>query len=430
MWSWRLLPTMLVLVAASIPTSALGGSTEAMGPLSRAHSTGTAGLTIPWVGVNAWGLAAAADVYTCGGTDVPHRQYLDSTFAHLHANGVQVVRFWAFQSYATGPDGRRNWAALDRVFAAAESREIWLIPVLSNNWTDCDYWPVSEYPHGGRRKDTTDWYRSDYRVPYDGYPVGYTDWVSEAVARYRSRPNVVTWEVANEPQARSYAAADLQVFDAFLADATARIRAADPDTPASLGSIGTGQPGFNGTRFKDLLRRLPLGYATAHDYHYPDEPLPRGTGCHYHCLRSTILDARQADRPFYVGEAGVAGCDTYRSERLIKKMRAAFEAGASGYVFWAYRGDSPADACGYEFGPSSRLLAAVREWNTGRDSSRLVMASKLNAVTSCGSPLGRVRQPQAPTLGARPPAPRHLQSCLTRPSAKATPGVRLGSGPR
>ncbi len=418
MWSWRLLPTVLLAAAAAIPASALGESAAMRPPEPPADSAGAASLTTPWVGVNVWGLAAAADVYTCGGTSVPQGQYLDSTFSHLKANGIQVVRFWAFQSYATGPDGLRNWAALDRVFAAADSHGIWLIPVLSNNWTDCDYWPVSEYPNGGRRKDTTDWYRADYRSPYDGYPASYTDWVREAVGRYRNQPKVVAWEVANEPQARSYLDADLRVFDAFLADATTRIRTADPGTPVSLGSIGTGQPGFNGIRYKDLLQRLPAGYATAHDYHYPGEPLPRAPGCEYHCLRSTLLDARAAERPFYVGEAGVVGCDTYRSERLLDKMRAAFHAGASGYVFWAYRDDAPADACGYEFGPSSRLLAAVRAWSTGPHSNDPANATNVSAVKACLGARGQVNHPPVPSPALRPPANRLVSPCATTPPMK------------
>ena len=89
-----------------------------------------------WVGVNDWGLAASKSTYDCGARDVPHKQLVDNTFAHLKAANIRVVRFWAFQPYALSfaSDGstRRDWSALDEVFASAKAHGIQLIPVLEN----------------------------------------------------------------------------------------------------------------------------------------------------------------------------------------------------------------------------------------------------------------------------------------------------------
>src|SRR3972149_8878359 len=126
------------------------------------QSSLAATLPAKWVGVNSWGLAAAEDAYDCGGSSATHQQTLDSTFSHLKDSGVSVVRFFAFQSYAIGPDGQRNWTALDRVFNSASTQGIYLIPVLGNNWNDCDYWPLSRYGESVSwpQKWYNGWYRS------------------------------------------------------------------------------------------------------------------------------------------------------------------------------------------------------------------------------------------------------------------------------
>ena len=51
--------------------------------------------------------------------------------------GVQVVRAWFFQDFAT-TDGRRDWTAFDATVAEAKARGIRLIVTLGNQWADCD----------------------------------------------------------------------------------------------------------------------------------------------------------------------------------------------------------------------------------------------------------------------------------------------------
>ena len=311
----------------------------------------------PWVGVNVWGLAAARDVFTCGASDRDHTEHLDATFDHLRAAGITVVRFWAFQSYATDDRGARNWRALDRVFERAQAHGVRLIPVLGNNWTDCDYWPVTQYPHGGQRKDEVDWYRDGYRRPYDGYEAGYPDWQREIVARYCGHDALLTWELINEPRARSYAPGDTEVLAAFLRDGRDLIRELDPVTPISFGSIANGEPGFDGARYRILTHEAD--YATAHDYDHLD-PRTAPASCETNCSRAAQRDAALERRPFYVGEAGIDGCDTPERARLLTEaMRRAFVDGAAGYILWAYDDATPLDRCGFDFGPRSPILVAI-----------------------------------------------------------------------
>ena len=100
-----------------------------------------------WLGVNDWGIAGSKGNYDCGARDIPHIQLVDNTFSHLKAAGASVVRFWAFQTYAqslaVNGHVQRDWSALDEVFESAKAHGIRLVPVLDNEWNDCDYWPLS-----------------------------------------------------------------------------------------------------------------------------------------------------------------------------------------------------------------------------------------------------------------------------------------------
>src|SRR3990172_2720838 len=265
-------------LSRAVPVIAAIGLALAMlvsGLLTSAPNSGAAVAPLPsrWVGVNVWGLAAAEDVYDCDGSSTLHQQTLDSTFSHLKAAGVDVVRFFAFQSYAINSSGQRDWKALDRVFASAQANGIHLIPALGNNWVDCDYWPLSLYPNGGQRKDLTGWYVDGYKSPYDGYLTSYRQWVTDVVDRYSGHPSLAAWELINEPRANT------TVMSNFITDAVQLVKAQDPVTPISIGSIGHGEPGFYGDEYR-MQNALPgVGWATVHDYRTDDPlPPPRGPG--------------------------------------------------------------------------------------------------------------------------------------------------------
>jgi endo-1,4-beta-mannosidase len=312
-------------------------------------------LSIPWVGVNVYAIASTSDVWGWPDPSAPtHQELLDATFGHLHAAGVDVVRFFAFQSLATNPEHERDWSALDAVFSSAQAHGIYLIPVLGNNWADCDSWPIGS---AGTRKDTANWYAGAYGNPYDGYLTSYTQWVHDVVSRYSGNPALVAWEEINEPQAASDGAADRATLKAFAQDIASVIQSADPTTPVSLGSIGGGQPGFDGPSYADMLTTADM--ATAHDYGYPTDPLPISPSCPYgwNCIRADLRDAAEMGEPFFIGEAGDTSCDSStKAANYAAKMRAAFDAGAVGYLLWAYDDGSPAGNCGYDFGPNGELI--------------------------------------------------------------------------
>src|SRR3954471_9971216 len=106
---------------AAPPTVSRGASTASGTDSSPKPGFENPTLGAHWIGVNVWGLAASKDVYTCGASSVSQSQSLADTFSALKSAGVDVVRFWAFQSYAINDAGERDWTALDRVFHTAST---------------------------------------------------------------------------------------------------------------------------------------------------------------------------------------------------------------------------------------------------------------------------------------------------------------------
>ncbi|HEY2562298.1 MAG TPA: hypothetical protein VGI44_01230 [Acidimicrobiales bacterium] len=145
------------------------------------------------VGVNARGLAGdAGATSTCPtpNTDAQVSQVIDSLPAGA------VVRFEAFQGgYATNPaTDALDFTGIDRVFADAEARGVLLIPVLANEWGQCDE---------GVQK-SLDWFNGGFTslspptlATAAGVPaptLSYLSYVQAFVARYRSSPALAMYE--------------------------------------------------------------------------------------------------------------------------------------------------------------------------------------------------------------------------------------------
>jgi len=156
------------------------------------------------VGVNARSLAADAGVTSaCASpnTDAQVTGVIDSI-----PPGA-VVRFEAFQGgYATNPNtGSLDFSGIDRVFAAAEARGVLLIPVLANQWGQCD---------DGQQK-SIDWFTGGFATLAShvlanaaGVPtptLSYQSYVQAFVARYRNSPALAMYEPIGEPGASGYA---------------------------------------------------------------------------------------------------------------------------------------------------------------------------------------------------------------------------------
>ncbi len=116
--------------------------------------------------------------------------------------GVQVIRSWFFQNLATA-GGMRDWVGFDRALAVARAHGVRVLPVLVNQWSDCDG-PDGE---AGTFKDAR-WYAGGYAsTTATGALVPYRDWVAEVVRQYRDDPTILAWQLVNEAEVKPYAGA-------------------------------------------------------------------------------------------------------------------------------------------------------------------------------------------------------------------------------
>ena len=302
-----------------------------------------------WVGVNVWGLAATDSLYSCGSAGGSHEQFLDNTLSELRAADVDVVRFWAFQAYAmSATSGTRDWSALDSVFANALEHGVYLMPALDNYWNDCNYWPITLWPNGQR---------------HEGYTVSPTQWIDEVVDRYSGHPALILWEVVNEPEATSHSGAGLQAFQAEMAGLVAAVKAADPNTPVSLGNIGSGQRGFSAASYKDTFLASGADWATAHDYQDWNVPIPWPSSCDWNSMCSDLEDANEMGVPFYIGETGSDGCDNAaKADSLRAKIEAYHEQGSVGVIYWAFDIRMNPGHCGFDIGPGGPAMAVFTDF--------------------------------------------------------------------
>ncbi|MEI6085437.1 MAG: cellulase family glycosylhydrolase [Verrucomicrobiota bacterium] len=319
-----LLSTTLVLMAACLPL----------------HHTGQ---PRRFIGVNCFDLARYAD-------------RADDIFAHLATNGVRVVRFWAFQKYC-GPTGT-NFARFDQIIAAGKHHGIQLLPVLENHWKHCTY-------NAGLEWKPPAWYDTGWRTEkFGGAPLTYRDYLHAIVRHFQNEPQILAWQLVNEPEIEPDTPASFATLRRFTRDVSRELKQADPYHPVSLGLLGLGQPATTGQQFRQLHNLPGIDLVTAHDHGYMNEPLAgKDWPLVENSLYADLLDARALRKPFIVTEAGIAiewvnGDRVKRAELFRAKLRAFFAAGGTGYILWNYE---PEPDTNYGFGPTDPVLPMLRQ---------------------------------------------------------------------
>jgi mannan endo-1,4-beta-mannosidase len=132
---------------------------------------------------------------------------IDKVFADIKAQGLTVVRTWAFNDVtntqnwgayyqlwkngvATINNGPNGLDRLDYVVAAADRAGVKLILALVNNWSDYGGMDVYVSQLGGGTHDT---FYTSSRVQ-----TAYKNYVKTIVNRYKSSTAVMAWELTNE----------------------------------------------------------------------------------------------------------------------------------------------------------------------------------------------------------------------------------------
>lgn len=332
-----------------------------------------------FVGYNQYRLTSMPGGFVCDGSygpisDASLAQRLDQ----MKAAGATVVRSWWFQRFwQQGPAGDQ-WAAFDRLLSAAAARSMRVIPVLVNQWPDCE-WPSIAKNHG--------FYASAYRSPGYGNSLSFRDWATMVATRYASRPELAWWTLVNEPEAGfvdgngSYqcptdAAAVLR---AFADDMTGAIKAVDPNHLVSLGTIGEGQCGTSGDEYR-FVHAGAVDILEIHDYHHANQPMP---GDQYNGAQVRLNQATALGKPIFVGEAGIAadigptGSSTgtinrttlaRRAQFFNARMAAQLTAGMDGYLVWESIVEDSASSYNtagdrYGVGPGDLTGSVVRAWS-------------------------------------------------------------------
>ncbi|HWE65156.1 MAG TPA: pentapeptide repeat-containing protein, partial [Acidimicrobiales bacterium] len=293
-----------------------------------------------------------------------------------------MLRFEAFQGgYATNPTSSSlDFAGIDRVFADAQAHGVLVIPVLANEWGQCD---------DGQQKGL-DWFGGGFAADSPpslasaaGLPtptLSYQSYVQAFVERYRSSPALAMYEPIGEPDASTCTgSATLDGCSApWVCDepaATAALRSfydtigADIETldPAHLVEAGFGSNsacGLEGADLTTVAASSGIDVLSFHDYNgaVPLDTQPAGSS-----PADEISRAVDIGKPIIDAEVGIqasstdASCVTpaLRADELRHKEQAQFAAGVSGFLVWNEESAFSGTTCDETVAPTDPALAAA-----------------------------------------------------------------------
>ena len=292
------------------------------------------------------------------------------------------MRFEAFQGgYATNPaTDTLDFTGIDRVFADAEARGVLLIPVLANEWGQCDE---------GVQK-SLDWFNGGFTslsapalAAAAGVPVptlSYLAYVQAFVARYRSSPALAMYEPIGEPDASTCTGqatldgcsapwvcnetAATAALRHFYDTVGAAIDALDPQHLIEAGFGSNTACGLEGADLSTVAASTGIDVLSFHDYNgaIPLDTQPAGSS-----PSDEIGRAAAAGKPIIDAEVGIdasstdPGCvtPTVHADELLHKEQAQFAAGVSGFLVWNESSAFSGTACDQTMTPSDPALSSV-----------------------------------------------------------------------
>jgi len=267
-------------------------------------------------------------------------------------SGKKVIRAWFFQTLATTA-GQRDWSGFDHTLAVANAHGYKVIATLTNQWPDCD-------TAAGFKNES--WYAGGYTSPDPGGTVSYRAWAAEIATRYRNSPAVLAWQLVNEAEVKPAPAGPCSanapaLLKSFATDVSAVVKAADPNHLVSLGTLGGGQCGAQGSEYQDVHDVSAIDLCEYHDYNAASVAMP---GDQWNGLQVRLDQCKALDKPVFIGETGikpseVGGTLASRAAAFEAKLRAQFSAGVVGELVWAWSnlGSSLSD---YDVGPGDPAL--------------------------------------------------------------------------
>jgi mannan endo-1,4-beta-mannosidase len=268
--------------------------------------------------------------------------------AALSGAGAGVFRSWFFQSLAT-TNGQRDWSAFDHTLAVARAHGVKVIVTLSNQWGSCE----------GSGYKWASWYTGGYKTQVlPGSTVPYRQWVQEIVSRYKDDPTIAMWQLMNEAEVKldntSTCAPATDLYN-FAADVSGVIKSIDPNHLVSLGTMGAGQCGSQGSDYKLINSPATIDVCEYHDYGHETEALPAN-------LVKDIAACNSLGKPIFVGESGikissVGGTLAARAAAFDAKCAAMFNAGIKGFLVWSWN-NSPSSGS-WQVGPGDPTVRVI-----------------------------------------------------------------------
>ncbi|MFQ5459831.1 MAG: cellulase family glycosylhydrolase, partial [Anaerolineae bacterium] len=224
--------------------------------------------------------------------------------AEVAARGVNTVRVWFFHD----EDPQR----LARLLEAGRNHGVRFVVTLADN--------VFKGPEWFFGSDDEEEYRPHLRT---------------TVSRFRDSPQVLLWEVMNEPNCgeAGVSAACLKTMRDWLTMATRMVRAIDECHVVSTGMIGAGNRDDEAENFRRIHRKDAVGIVSVHR--------PAGQQS-----ADAVEFAADIRKPIFFGEvydkAFDAGCQPLpgkdgprgRSETIKRDLRWAMDNGVDGYILW------------------------------------------------------------------------------------------------
>ena len=267
----------------------------------------------------------------------------------------RVIRAWFFQNMAT-TDGVRDWKAFDHTLAVARAHGVRVIPVLANQWSNCD---TSGFKN-------PNWYVSGYKLRADGDLVSYRSWVAAIGKRYRADPTILAWQLINEAQVSnddgSCTVNGGAILKAWAADVSTVLKAVDPRHLVSIGTVGDGRCGTTGRDYLSLYSLPTVDLCEYHDYGSLS-PMP---GYGEQGLQTRIAQCNLLGKPLFVGESGIrvdalANVDE-RAAAFDRKFQAQFAAGVVGELVWNW--DLYGSRAEFDVGPGDPTLNVLARYGT------------------------------------------------------------------
>ncbi len=278
---------------------------------------------------------------------------LDTALTNIGSNN-EVFRSWFYQRLAT-TNGSRDWSAFDHTLAVARAHGVKVIATLADQWGSCES-PTSQYKWAS-------WYQGGYKtqvLPENIVP--YRQWVQEVVSRYKNDPTIAMWQIMNEAEIKvdntSTCGNTTDLYN-FAGDISGLIKSIDSNHLVSLGTMGAGQCGSQGSDYQRLHSISTVDVCEYHDYGHETESMPSH-------LASDISACNALNKPIFVGEAGIKASDvggtlSDRASAFNVKLAAQMPAGVRGFLIWSWN-NGGSQTTGWQVGPGDPVLSVLAKY--------------------------------------------------------------------